>query len=551
MNNNTLSAKLFYLLLIIGVELNATGLLSDIMEPDGALYASIAKHITLKNDWINLIGDGHDWLDKPHFPFWMAALSFKLFGINSFAYKLPAFLFWLAGVYYTFQLSRIIYNTNVARVATLVYITAAHAVICNFDVRAEPYLTTLTLAGIYYFYKALGEKWFLNITAGAFFTACAVMTKGLFILITIGSGFFCYWFFTRQWKQLLHIKWLIAIAFIFIFILPELYCLYVQFDLHPEKIVFGKTNVSGLKFFFWDSQFGRFFNTGPIKGSGDPFFFLHTILWAFLPWSILLYVGIVYLIKHRKDARAKAWIIYGSALISFLLFSFSSFQLPHYIVIVFPQFAMIVAAYLLSLKLPQSLRKMNLLLTVLLGILAVLLVGLSFIYQLPFPWMISTLILLATIACIFLIKQRSVKDILIKAIVFASLLHLFLNLLFYPSILKYQSGMQAARWLASTHNTGRLAMYKDFSYSLEFYAPQTVSWLHDEEELGQYLKEHKPGMLYVSERQIDAIRQMRYRITIAQSFDYFPVSRLDGSFINADTRKNTLTKMLLINLEDR
>ena len=67
----------FPVLLLLGILLNATGLFSGIMEPDGALYAAIAKHMALSNDWVNLVADGQDWLDKPHFPFWLAALSFK------------------------------------------------------------------------------------------------------------------------------------------------------------------------------------------------------------------------------------------------------------------------------------------------------------------------------------------------------------------------------------------------------------------------------------------------------------------------------------------
>src|SRR4051812_36992402 len=97
--------QLFPVLLIIGIAINCNGLFNDILEPDGALYATIAKHIALSNDWINLIGDGHDWLDKPHFPFWITAASFKVFGIGSFAYKLPAFLFWVVGIWYTYKLT--------------------------------------------------------------------------------------------------------------------------------------------------------------------------------------------------------------------------------------------------------------------------------------------------------------------------------------------------------------------------------------------------------------------------------------------------------------
>jgi hypothetical protein len=50
-----------------GIILNATGLFNEILEPGLALYASIAKQIALSNNWINLYGDGSDWLDKPHF----------------------------------------------------------------------------------------------------------------------------------------------------------------------------------------------------------------------------------------------------------------------------------------------------------------------------------------------------------------------------------------------------------------------------------------------------------------------------------------------------
>ncbi len=38
---------------------------------------------------------------SPISPFWMAALSFRILGINSFAYKFPALLFWAAGAGYT------------------------------------------------------------------------------------------------------------------------------------------------------------------------------------------------------------------------------------------------------------------------------------------------------------------------------------------------------------------------------------------------------------------------------------------------------------------
>src|SRR5664279_4587409 len=93
-------SKWFYWLLAVGIITNASGLLLPVMEPDGCLYAMISKTMVLSGDYINLKVEGKDWLDKPHFPFWMVALSFKLFGIYGFTYKLPAFIFWLIGARY-------------------------------------------------------------------------------------------------------------------------------------------------------------------------------------------------------------------------------------------------------------------------------------------------------------------------------------------------------------------------------------------------------------------------------------------------------------------
>src|SRR5688572_29206621 len=131
------------LCLITGLCINALGIFSTIIEPDGALYATIAKTMVNTSDYVNLMFHGRDWLDKPHFPFWVVALSFKLVGITTFGYKFPALLFWGLGAFYTYKFAGIFYPSAVARLATLLYLTATHLVISNNDVRAEPYLTGL------------------------------------------------------------------------------------------------------------------------------------------------------------------------------------------------------------------------------------------------------------------------------------------------------------------------------------------------------------------------------------------------------------------------
>ena len=68
--------KLTGFLLFVSVAINFSGLFLPIIGPDGSLYAAIAKKMAVTNNYIELFGNGTDWLDKPHFPFWITALFF-------------------------------------------------------------------------------------------------------------------------------------------------------------------------------------------------------------------------------------------------------------------------------------------------------------------------------------------------------------------------------------------------------------------------------------------------------------------------------------------
>ncbi len=545
------TGKVFSFLILAGILLNATCLFNEILEPDGALYASIAKHIALTNDWVNLFGDGHDWLDKPHLPFWLAALSFKCLGVSAFAYKLPAWLCWLAGVYYTYLLARELYDKRTAQVTVIIYITALHTLLANFDVRAEAYLTCFAVAAIYHLVKSGDKGWSAHLPVAAFYCALAVMTKGIFVLVTIVGGFVMYWLFTSQWRQVLQPRWWLVLLLVLLFITPELYCLYSQFDHHPEKIVFGHTQVSGIRFFFWDSQFGRFFNNGPIKGEGDLLFFFHTLLWAFLPWSVMLYIAAVVLFKKNAATlrRPRHWIIWGSAGISFLVFSLSRFQLPHYIVIVFPQFAMITAAYLLGLQKKTTIRRLSVVQHILFCILVLLVLLLSWFSQIGNSQITTALAVLLVVVMLLTCRKATISSIIGRGLCFAALLFLFLNFLFYPSLMQYQAGMKAGKWLQQHAGRQQAVMYRCNNYAFEFYAPSAVvARAADMEDLIKLSQAHKSLVVYLPEKEWASLQNTGLQVQRLEAFDYFHISQLNGKFLNPATRTAQLEKYLLMQI---
>ena len=539
--------RYFPYLLAIGIILNLPGLWLDVMEPDGALYATIAKHIVQHNDWVNLYGNEEDWLDKPHFPFWMAAISYKIFGINGFAYKLPAFLFWLGGLYYTYLTARYLFNSSVAKISLLLYTVALHSTLANFDVRAEPFLTTCIVAAIWHMLCVYEDKSWKHIIAAIIFAACAVMTKGIFALITIWGGWVIFWALTRQWKQFFDMRWLLIFILTFVATLPELYCLYMQFDMHPEKIVFGKTGVSGLRFFFWDSQFGRFFNSGPIKGSGDITFFLHTTLWAFLPWSVSLIAALVFLFRNKTKNISPRIVIYGSTAITFLMFSLSRFQLPHYIVIVFPYFA-IITGYFLYIKSTES--KLGWLVTVqniVMVLLGVAILGLLYITQVS-NGVISAVVTLGIILIAGLSRLKyALSRILFTGYAMAAMLYIFLFFFFYPFLLQYQSGREAARILPDDDMP--VGTYHSLSYSFEFYSPGYVSRINTNSQLTRFLN-NGPCYLYTTAAIGDSLMKTGMDAQVVDTVQNFHITKLKLGFLDHNSRKEKLQTRYLMKIDD-
>src|SRR5574339_410274 len=82
-----------------------------------------------------------DYLDNPHFLFWTSALSYHLFGVTSFAYRLPSFLFTVLGTYSIFRLAKELYDKETGKLAALIAASSFCYILANSDVRMDALLT--------------------------------------------------------------------------------------------------------------------------------------------------------------------------------------------------------------------------------------------------------------------------------------------------------------------------------------------------------------------------------------------------------------------------
>jgi 4-amino-4-deoxy-L-arabinose transferase-like glycosyltransferase len=541
----------FMVVFILAILINLAGIATDFFTNDPALYSLIAKAMVQNHNYIDLVYRGKDWLDKPHFPFWMVAISFKLFGFNTIAYKLPGLIFYFISVRYTYLLAKKFYGVETGLIAALILLTAQHAIMSNTDVRAEPYIMGLLMGGVYHFANLKERFSIWQLFIASLFTACAVMTKGIYLLIPIGFAIIGDYIFKKDFKGLLQWRWLMAVVLVALFTLPEIYTLYVQFDLHPEKVVFGHTHVSGIKWFLWDSQFGRFNNTGYIaRPDHDYFFFLHTLLWAFAPWAFLLYAAIFLNIrKIVKGISQPEYITLSGALPMLLIFSVSQFQLPFYTNILFPFFAVITATFVSRVFLNGKNLYFTIIQYVVYFALVIAFVALSYIGSFKNLWLLTFIISgFGFLRYYVLRKAGNVKLAFFDSCIIIFIINIFMLANLYPLLLTYRGEVQAPKYINENIPANkRVIACFEVPDAFEFYTKRPVEFM----QLDSVMAEHSTNkVVLIEDTLLKHLQKEHIQFKTIKAFDNYPNEVITLQFLKEDERPKTLNHYYLIEIDN-
>jgi len=548
--------------LIIGLGISiifCCGLFIPLMDYDSGHHADIALHMYLTGNYAFLIDNGEPYLDKPHLLFWLAAFSYKLFGVTGFAYRLPSFLFSVLAIYSTYRLGKQLYNSATGKLAAFILSTAFAFAVAIYDVRMEGLLTGSVIFSAWQLISFTQNKKIVHLLLSALGLAAGFSTKGMIGLAIPVTALFIHIFYTRQWKLLVDPKWVLLFFLFALLITPVVYCYYLQFDLHPETIVKGQNNISGVRFILWNQSFRRMSGESHGANQSDFFFFFHTYLWAFLPWSILGAYAIVARVKTFIKTKFKPTVLLteavstGTVIFFLILFSFSKFKLPHYLNCLFPFFSILLAGYLVQKSENGKIQKLHWVTQLIVVPLAVLPGLLLSVWAFPIPviWkMIPLALLFFCWVSIFFFKGPAFqKSFLLTITGFLFLLaSLFIN--FYPALLKYQAGNQ----LAFRAQDEGIAPGKVFYLNGDIHSPSFdfySGWLHQSlnlEEVSNSAQKIKPLWIYTSETGLDRIRANGNRTGRIFTNPDFRVSVLKFPFINPATRNKTVTQTYLIEI---
>jgi 4-amino-4-deoxy-L-arabinose transferase-like glycosyltransferase len=299
--------------------------------PDEPRYAWIARDMAESGDWITPRLYGKPWFEKPVLYYWMAGLSFKIFGVSEAAARLPSAICALFATLALAWLAWRVYGEETARWLLLLLPTSvgmigfSHAAATDMPFSAMVAIAMVCAAVV----LGLAENehtsilprtpWLALILFG-FFLGLAVLAKGPAAIILSGGGVFFWALFTKRWRDAFRLLHPIAIVSLCATALPW-------------YILCARRNPDFFRVFIVEHNFKRYLT--PEFQHIQPFwYYVPVILAAFLPWAIPLVWVIVTKragLSNANRAEHLQLLFWLGAIFCFLFFSASKSKLPGYI----------------------------------------------------------------------------------------------------------------------------------------------------------------------------------------------------------------------------
>ena len=560
------------------------GLFLDVMDIDAAQYASISQEMLQNKSWIQVQHRCADYLDKPPLLFWLSAASFSCFGASNWAYKLPSMLAALLGIWSVYRFCLLFYTPKIARQAAFILAsTVGLMLICN-DVRTDTLLLGTTTCAIWQLAEYLQTQRWRYLFGGFACIGLAMLAKGPIGLVVpafaVGTHLLCH----QRWRDIFKWQWVIGLLVTTLVLAPMCLGLWLQFDQHPEKMVNGRTGVSGLYFFFWEQSFGRITGENVWRNNTSAAYFLHVYLWAFLPWSLLLPSAIKGACYQHFSPLQRWWnslkpddtstksdpitpntrklienngvesYAFGAFVLTFIALSMSHYKLPHYIFITLPWAAVLVASNLHRMDTQPSSKRWfwGVLYSTAIICLPISLLLPGFVFPTANPVFWSALAAAIIVLGVHIVKNPlpADSDILVQRGVWTALIiGLVINFHFYPQLLPYQSAKSVVEHArAAGIPPTKIAYFHRGSHALDFYNGDITEDFESFESVRQHAITSGTFWLYADEAGKGELSLAGVRFEVTGTFPHFQVTLLKAGFLDPARRASTLDTFYLLKI---
>src|SRR5260221_7011697 len=282
--------------------------------PDEPRYAWIARDIAESGDWVTPRLYGKPWFEKPVLYYWMAAASFKVFGVSEAAARLPSAFCALLATLSLAWLAWRIYGAETARWLLLLLPTSVGMIGFSHPPATDmPFIVLLTIAMVCAA-VALGlvhnentpvlprTPWLALILFG-FFLGLAVLAKGPAAIILAGGAVFFWALITKRWRDAFRLLHPVAIVS---------FCAAAL----PWYVLCARRNPDFFHIFIIEHNFKRYLT--PEFQHIQPFWYYVPVLLAmFFPWLAVLVSGVT---RTARSSRALRFDSFTLSLLILIIF---------------------------------------------------------------------------------------------------------------------------------------------------------------------------------------------------------------------------------------
>jgi len=318
--------------------LNAYGML----DPTDSFFFEVPREMIECRHYVTALYNYVDWLDKPAFPFWLTIISYKLFGINDFAARLPAAISGIILVVatYIFTLKKI--GRRAGILSALILSGSPLFLIVGHVALSDEALSMLFGMSMLFIGSALSSHTQKINLLGYLFLSLAVLCKGPIALILVLGTVFLYLLVVSNSlnmvkESLSKLKPITAVLILLGFCLPYYYLAHIS------------TAGAFTDRFFFKQNLGRL--QGKVNHLEPVWFYVPVFFAGYFPWCFYWLFSIPWLkrfLTHRFAlTERQKFIIFCLCwfLVVGVLFTLVPTRLPTYIVPFSPALAILVGTY--------------------------------------------------------------------------------------------------------------------------------------------------------------------------------------------------------------
>jgi hypothetical protein len=164
----------------------------NLFDWDEINFAESSREMFVTNNFSQVMINFEPFHEKPPLFFWLQVISFKIFGVTSFAARFPNALLSIITPIILFKIGDLIKNTTFGWIWSIIFIAG---LLPNLYFRTgiiDPYFNLFIFLSIYFFFTYLRIKHLKYIFLSSFFSGLAILSKGPVGLLIVLLSCFIY-----------------------------------------------------------------------------------------------------------------------------------------------------------------------------------------------------------------------------------------------------------------------------------------------------------------------------------------------------------------------